>query len=184
MRLPTILPALFLGLLPGPAAQGAPTELRLEPVTVRIQHARGDLDVEAVWMQFYCLRTDGPAVSLAECGEVQVDDQPQDSLLALPGIGGNQVRTPPILVRFTHPQGRILCIGMKALFTGYSNQQDHVLYKHADDRYSILSYCTADVLPPQHAEQPRWAHRRAATFEEFQQRLAWPLPLELRPKAP
>lgn len=166
-------------------AEGTQTRFDIPAVTVVIAHDRPDLVLEKLMIQLYCLPREGGqgGAPFETCGTVTVDGpQPTDQLFELPATGRDRVDTKPISIGFATRAENVWCIGMKVLFQGIPNQTDSLLYVDLDDRYSILSYCSEATLPPQHAQQSRWAHRRAPTFQEFVTRLGQPIAIALKPK--
>lgn len=159
---------------------GPPSVFTVEPRTVTIQHNRPDLSVEKLFIAAYCLRSDGEWVW--DCPQVTVDGQRKDRPFTIPSDDKGLLHVPKISIQFDRRQADIFCVGMKVYFHGIPNERDWYIYEEPKDRYSLLSYCTCDELPKSQATQPRLAHRRVKTFEEFKARLSAPIEVRLKPR--
>jgi hypothetical protein len=112
--------------------------------------------------------------------DVQFNGRPMPEMyrVYLKQVAKNQFELPPLKIEF--PAGELVCLSVKVWFNEVTNANDSPFYQpdHLDDRYSLLSYCTRDPDSTV-GDAHRVRLNRAATIEEFKQRLARPFTLHL-----
>ncbi|MGE3757568.1 MAG: hypothetical protein AB7H97_07425 [Pseudobdellovibrionaceae bacterium] len=162
-------------------------EFMLAPTVTRVQHDRPDLMADTLMMRVYCLKEYKGTWSDTDCAEVVVDGEVDEEYWQVSSASGDVFDLPSIKVRFDPNLADVLCIGAKVLFRGCSaeegcsNQYDFKLYVDQNDRYSVLSFCTAKNLPEIFSDNAFFAHRRVQTFHEFGSSLS-SINLNLNPK--
>jgi hypothetical protein len=71
------------------------------------------------------------------------------------------------------------CLSLKAFFNEVSFQDDSLYYVNLDDRYALVSYCTAEQCLASPENAARFSHNRALTIESFDAALSQRFVIEL-----
>ncbi len=162
-------------------------QFRIEPTRTNLVHNRPDLILSELWMKLKCLTTTSqPAnghdqVEFRACRDYRVNGEKVDGYshsLTLYSTDGRNVDVPQIEVAFESDDRSVFCIATKILFSGFSNQNDYIVYADPRDRYSILSYCSG-TQPETAPDRFPYEHKQAKTLEEFMEKLSGPIHIDL-----
>lgn len=151
--------------------------------TFTVEHDRTDLKLGKLWIHFACFQEDGSWLN-GDCVRISRKGSHVSDLVEFTSQHmENWLQTEPLVVTFDARKAKFFCLGMKVLFWGHPNQTDFELYKHPEDRYSVLSYCSLKDLPPTVESQPRFSHRRVNSSEDLVSAFSNPIRLDLKAKA-
>jgi hypothetical protein len=140
---------------------------------VTFDHNRPDLKIERLMIQAACFDRKGNWAQ--GCVDVFADGVKVENgafeVLASPS-NFNQVETPEISIHFGGDSNYFFCIGMKVLFEGFPNICDSVLYPsypdpRSKDRYSLLSFCSTELISENSAAAARFSNRRMQSWSAY-----------------
>ncbi len=166
------------------AGTPAPTNLTdvidLPQQTLVFAPTREDFTVGTVVFTVIQLDAAHPERGAVHPAAARINDvAPKGTTLYLKRAGKNQFELPALKIQYSREDsGGPIYLALKVWFDGISNQDDPFYYQNHPDRYALLTYCTNESEDPAKVNV-RWGANRATTLNQFKEKLAQPLAINL-----